>query len=149
MFCYQKNFFTPTLPVDREQFYALVRAGQWNEAISEFRRTGDPSLKRRLPAFIFQANFDMTESKNGIAGRWRKQSATRLTGLCVMDIDHVDEPRAAFGGWTAVPAEEGGESRMQALGILLVYVTPSGRGLKVVFKASAARGNLIDRKSVV
>ena len=146
MFCYQKNFFTPTLPVDREQFYALVRAGQWNEAISEFRRTGDPSLKRRLPAFIFQANFDMTESKNGIAGRWRKQSATRLTGLCVMDIDHVDEPRAAFGGWTAVPAEEGGESRMQALGILLVYVTPSGRGLKVVFKASAARGNLIDNQ---
>ena len=40
MFCYQKNFFNPTLPVDEAQFYALVRATQWNEAIDKFRETG-------------------------------------------------------------------------------------------------------------
>ena len=33
MFCYQKNFSNPTLPVDEAQFYALVRATQWNENI--------------------------------------------------------------------------------------------------------------------
>ena len=30
--------------------------------------------------------------------------------------------------------------------ILLVYVTPSGHGLKVVFKADVAKGNLIDNQ---
>ncbi|MBQ3925443.1 MAG: hypothetical protein II706_00505, partial [Bacteroidaceae bacterium] len=32
------------------------------------------------------------------------------------------------------------------LGILLVYITPSGKGLKVVFKADPAKGNLIDNQ---
>ena len=31
-------------------------------------------------------------------------------------------------------------------GILLVYITPSGKGLKVVFKADVAKGNLIDNQ---
>ena len=30
--------------------------------------------------------------------------------------------------------------------ILLVYITPSGKGLKVVFKADVAKGNLIDNQ---
>ena len=89
-FCYQKNFSNPTLPVDEAQFWALVRATKWNEAIDKFRETHDAALKRKLPAFIFQATFDETESKKGIVGAWRKQSATRLTGLVVMDIDHVE-----------------------------------------------------------
>ena len=75
-FCYQKNFSNPTLPVDEAQFYALVRAGKWNENIDKFRETGDASLKRKLPAFIFQATFDATTSKAGKTGAWRKQAAT-------------------------------------------------------------------------
>ena len=59
-FCYQKNFFNPTLPVDEAQFWALVRATKWNEAIDKYRETGDQKLKRGLPAFIFQATFDET-----------------------------------------------------------------------------------------
>ena len=89
MFCYQKNFSNPTLPVDEAQFTALVRAMQWAETIDKFRETGDQALKRKLPAFIFQATFDETVSKKGKTGHWRKQSATRLTGLVVMDVDHV------------------------------------------------------------
>ena len=58
MFCYQKNFSNPTLPVDEAQFYALVRAKQWNENIDKYRKTGEASLKRKLPAFIFQATFE-------------------------------------------------------------------------------------------
>ena len=90
MFCYQKNFSNPTLPVDEAQFWALVRATQWNENIDKYRETGDAQLKRKLPAFIFQATFDETESAKGKKGRWRKQAATRLTGLVVMDVDHVE-----------------------------------------------------------
>ena len=90
MFAYQKNFSNPTLPVDEAQFWALVKATQWNENIDKYRETHDAALKRKLPAFIFQATFDETTSKAGKVGQWRKQSATRLTGLVVMDIDHVE-----------------------------------------------------------
>ena len=158
-FCYQKNFSNPTLPVDETQFWALVRAKQWNENIDKYRETGEASLKRKLPAFIFQATFDETESKAGKLGRWRKQSATRLTGLVVMDIDHVD--RFEFGGLSFELCEyiESQEKRKEAhekisnlksqfsnLGILLIYITPSGKGLKIVFKARTDWGNLIDNQ---
>ena len=158
-FCYQKNFSNPTLPVDEAQFWALVRAKQWNENIDKYRETGEASLKRKLPAFIFQATFDETESKAGKLGRWRKQSATRLTGLVVMDIDHVD--RFEFGGLSFELCEyiESQEKRKEAhekisnlksqfsnLGILLIYITPSGKGLKIVFKARTDWGNLIDNQ---
>ena len=69
MFCYQKNFSNPTLPVDEAQFNALVTASQWAENIDKYRETGDASLKRKLPAFIFQAMFDETESAKGKKGR--------------------------------------------------------------------------------
>ena len=160
-FCYQKNFSNPTLPVDEAQFYALVRATQWNENIDKYRETHDAALKRKLPAFIFQATFDETTSKAGKLGAWRKQSATRLTGLVVMDIDHVDDPRGLFEGWDISSKEERSQGDIVASDndktpklpnsldkkkILLVYITPSGKGLKIVFKADAARGNLIDNQ---
>ena len=159
-FCYQKNFSHPTLPVDEAQFWALVRATQWNENIDKYRETGEASLKRKLPAFIFQATFDETESAKGKKGRWRKQAATRLTGLVVMDIDHVEDPLGAFNGKLIIEngklvAREEWAAEMnyplsivnsQLEQILLVYVTPSGKGLKIVFKADAAKGNLIDNQ---
>ena len=160
MFCYQKNFSNPTLPVDEAQFYALVRAKQWNENIDKYRETGDAQLKRKLPAFIFQATFDETESAKGKKGRWRKQAATRLTGLVVMDIDHVEDPLGAFNGKLIIEngklvAREEWAAEMnyplsivnsQLEQILLVYVTPSGKGLKIVFKADVKKGNLIDNQ---
>ena len=146
-FCYQKNFSNPTLPVDEAQFYALVRAGKWNENIDQYRKTGEASLKRKLPAFIFQATFDETTSKTGKTGAWRKQSATRLTGLVVMDIDHVDNPREVFESWHL--ATDDRTKRTRKNDILLVYITPSGKGLKVVFKADASLGNLIDNQYVM
>ena len=171
MFCYQKSFVNPTLPVDEAQFFALVRATQWNENIDKFRETGDQSLKRKLPAFIFQATFDETTSKAGKLGRWRKQAATRLTGLVVMDVDHVGSrptpapslnggeyivnenmalaPRDLYAKWRKelpelfTPSIQGGAGGGS---ILLIYITPSGKGLKIVFKADVTKGNLIDNQ---
>ena len=164
VFSYQKDFFNPTLPVDEAQFWALVKATKWSQAIDKFRETGDQKLKRGLPAFIFQATFDETESKKGIVGTWRKQSATRLTGLVVMDIDHVGEetetetypqplpkkegsnmmlpPRELYAKWQ----KEHPELFASPSKILLIYITPSGKGLKIVFKADAEKGNLIDNQ---
>ena len=139
-FCYQKNFSNPTLPVDEAQFYALVRAEKWNENIDKYRETGDAALKRKLPAFIFQATFDETTSPKGKKGAWRKQAATRLTGLVVMDLDHVENPLSLYQGWM----EKGLD--LKALGIVLIYISPSGKGLKIVFKARLDWGNLIDNQ---
>ena len=164
MFAYQKNFSNPTLPVDEAQFWALVRASKWNESIDKYRETFDAAVKRKLPAFIFQATFDETTSKAGKLGRWRKQSATCLTGLVVMDVDHLGD------GPTPNPSLNGGESIVnenmalaprelyekwrkelpelfaEGGSILLVYITPSGKGLKIVFKARMDWGNLIDNQ---
>ncbi|UKK61580.1 hypothetical protein L6468_11385 [Prevotella communis] len=144
MFCYQKNFSNPTLPVDEAQFWALVRASKWNENIDKYRETHDAALKRKLPAFIFQATFDETTSKAGKLGQWRKQSATRLTGLVVMDVDHIpsEEFRVKSGEFASADFKQ----KAAELGILLVYVTPSGEGLKIVFKARLDWGNLIDNQ---
>ena len=139
-FCYQKNFSNPTLPVDEPQFWGLVKATQWNENIDKFRETGDAQLKRKLPAFIFQATFDETTSKSGKTGAWRKQAATRLTGLVVMDVDHIENPLTIYQGWVEKALD------FKALGIVLIYITPSGKGLKIVFKADVAKGNLIDNQ---
>ena len=179
MFSYQKSFVNPTLPVDEAQFFALVRATKWAENIDKFRQTGDQSLKRKLPAFIFQATFDETTSKSGKVGTWRKQAATRLTGLVVMDVDHVDAhplplPRSTMGRLLPEGRKKGGviekptpqdyynvwrETHPELFGnqtplpsegvggrLLLIYVTPSGKGLKIVFKADVAKGNLIDNQ---
>ena len=171
MFCYQKNFSNPTLPVDEAQFWALVKASKWNENIDKYRETHDAALKRKLPAFIFQATFDETTSKTGKQGQWRKQAATRLTGLAVMDIDHVGSrptpgpslnggecivkenmgmaPRELYEKWRREMPELFNPSIQGGAGggsILLVYVTPSGHGLKIVFKARLDWGNLIDNQ---
>ena len=122
------------MPINEAKFYELVKDPKWSEAINMYRTTGDASYKRKLPAFIFQATFDETVSKTGKTGTWRKQAATRLTGLVVMDIDHIDNPKAVFESWTINER------------ILLVYITPSGKGLKVVFKAVPEEGNLIDNQ---
>ena len=170
MFCYQRSFSNPTELVDEARFWALVKASQWNENIDKYRETHDAALKRKLPAFIFQATFDETTSKSGKIGAWRKQAATRLTGLVVMDIDHVENPKALFEGWgisiskeprIATPhshprCENQGnnipkfpdslDQKSSLARILLVYITPSGKGLKVVFKADPKVGNLIDNQ---
>ena len=144
MFSYQKSFVNPTLPVDEAQFFALVRATQWAENIDKFRETGDAQLKRKLPAFIFQATFDVTTSKSGKTGAWRKQAATHLTGLVVMDVDHVESEELRVKSEEFAAADF--KQRAAELGILLIYITPSGHGLKIVFKARTEWGNLIDNQ---
>ena len=95
-------------------------------------------------------------SKNGM---WRKQSESKLNGLCVVDFDHVDEnPEGADEGrktkderlslremWIEAYEKLSKEDRER---IVLVYVTPSGHGLKVVFTADPDVGNLIDNQIV-
>ena len=72
-------------------------------------------------------------------GPWRKQKYVRLSGLVAIDIDHVDNPKAIFERWQK-------ELDLKALKIYLVYITPKGEGLRVVFRCDVSRGNLIDNQ---
>ncbi len=113
-------------------------------------------LKKALPFVVFIATYDETPSTRGqVMGAWRKQAACRLNGLCVIDFDHVTSltpdpsPKGEGSEYSAkeVWAEAYGRlSDEDRERILLVYVTPSGHGLKVVFVADAAVGNLIDNQ---
>ncbi|MBR1448565.1 MAG: hypothetical protein IJ588_07465 [Prevotella sp.] len=161
MFCYQRNFGCPTEVVTQEQFRALVGASETLRKVKEGREAlarGDKAtydkLKKSLPFVIFIATYAETLSvKSQKMGCWRKQAACRLNGLCVIDFDHVDEasPSPSEGGvkravkeiWEEAYERLSEEDRKR---ILLVYVTPSGHGLKVVFIADAAVGNLIDNQ---
>ena len=117
------------------------------------------SLKDKLPAIIFQAKgFDLTLSEKAkekitdemtdeeieaMKRPWVKQAAVQLSGLCMLDIDHVDAPRKT---WELIDNGKLTIDNELRKRILLVYITPSGRGLKVVFKADVERGNLIDNQ---
>lgn len=75
---------------------------------------GETGLKRKLPAFCFHATF---------GGKARREANAVPSGLVMMDIDHI-----------------GGDARQYALALLgsvrpwllLLHVTPSGRGLRLV-----------------
>ena len=116
------------------------------------------NLKKSLPFVIFIATYIETASASGKLGCWRKQSACRLNGLCVIDFDHVDEGVQTTPP-DGTPPNLGGErlreiweeaynklSDEDKARILLVYITPSGHGLKVVFMADVNVGNLIDNQ---
>ena len=114
--------------------------------------------KDKLPAALFQASsYDVSEHPKRGKGTWVSQPYVHLSGLCVADIDHIE--RFEFGGFSFELSEyiESEKKRKEVqkkisnltsefskLGIVFVYISPSGRGLKIVFKADAARGNLMD-----
>ena len=99
------------------------------------------NLKKSLPFVIFIATYVETASASGKLGCWRKQAACRLNGLCVIDFDHIEGDCREV--WAEAFAKLSDEDKAR---ILLVYVTPSGHGLKVVFMADVAIGNLIDNQ---
>ena len=99
------------------------------------------NLKKSLPFVIFIATYVETASASGKLGCWRKQAACRLNGLCVIDFDHIEGDCREV--WAEAFARLSDEDKSR---ILLVYITPSGHGLKVVFMADVNVGNLIDNQ---
>lgn len=98
-------------------------------------RNGEENLKTTLPGACFQAaDFAMSTGtkkyNKGRRGRWREQRYAYLSGLVVIDVDHCGNPRELFERIRQ-------EHDLQALGILLVYVSARGEGMKIVFKAHA------------
>lgn len=93
--------------------------------------------KSSLPAVIPSAYFSESTDRWGRTGLWRVQENGYLTGLDVLDADHIDNPEERIQQWLA-------REDFKDLGIVWIFITPSGEGVKVVFKAREEWGNLID-----
>ena len=95
-------------------------------------------LKSSLPAVIPTVTH-FTESKDrwGRIGLWRVQSNGYLSGFAIDDFDHVPNPEERINEWLA-------REDFNQLGIVWIFITPSGEGIKVVFKAHEDWGNLQD-----
>ncbi len=110
-------------------------------------------VKRQLPKIVWQAYFDESTSKKGLTGRWRKQSASHLNGLFMLDIDHIVDPKETYFQWVRDHHNVANDNVTAdmvkqwaaALGILLVHITPSGYGLRIVAIAQMD-GNLADNQ---
>ena len=101
--------------------------------------------KTSLPLVTFIANYLERPNKNNVVGRWRQKEGVCLNGLCVMDLDHVvktHDGQAAREYWQQIIAH----LDLKEIGIEMAYVSASGDGLKIVFKARLEWGNLIDNQ---
>jgi hypothetical protein len=157
MFCNQSRLDLPTRVITLEQFRALVRAPRTVKLVSEARAAlanGDKALydrkKKQLPLMVFIGTFEESEKevenkktgeKRTVKGCWRVQSHVCLNGLVVADYDHLEGDVREI--WAKAFEKLSDEDKAR---IVLVYVTPSGHGLKVVFTADINVGNLIDNQ---
>ena len=105
--------------VSREMFHEIIRREKLKTVCGEIAQTTDTDLigklKRKLPAFCWHAWFD--EGK-------RKNYAAHASGLIMIDVDHIDNPRDVYN--------EVAEAAL-AMGLLAAHVTPSTHGLRLVF----------------
>ena len=85
------------------------------EITKEEYETMKAVLKKKLPIITFHATF-----KNGR----RKNEDAIPSGLSIYDLDHIENPRAK---WAEI------EARKEELGILLSHISPSLKGLRLVF----------------
>ena len=90
-------------------------------------------LKQELTAFIFSCYaFD--------GNRRRLLKSCHLNGLVMLDIDHVDNPMEI---WYKLKEMEDLMWR-----VVLVHITSSGHGIRIVFVADCSVGNLADNQIV-
>ena len=115
----RKNKRVPTSDLERVKWYI----GQ--------KKTLLPAI---IPTIIY---FAESADRWGRVGLWRVQAYGYLSGLDVVDGDHVPNPEARIEEWLQ-------REDFLELGIVWIFITPSGEGVKVVFKAREEWGNLQD-----
>ena len=115
---------TKTQRLTSEKWAELTASAQTKHYVTEFRRSGNLDMKQRLPA----VNFHGYDPKvlQGLPGS-RKQADLVPTGLFMLDVDHIDNPKAV---WHLFKQQIG----EQFQDVALAHITPSGKGLRIVMK---------------
>ncbi len=124
---------TKTQRCDFATWNELVNSPQTAEYIKQYRKTKNIDFKQRLPAVNFHG-YDPKVLK-GLGGS-RKQADLLPTGLFMLDIDHVVNPKLYWALLQQKMPKEELESRLA-----LAHVTPSGEGLRIVMKGES---NIMD-----
>ncbi len=123
-FCYVEGVAGNAREVNRQTFGEIVRREQVKRVCEQIAQSKDAGemgrLKRKLPAFCWHAWFE---------GGKRRNHAAHASGLVMMDVDHVEEPRELWLGL---------RDRCLDLKVLVAHVTPSRQGLRLVFPVPAA-----------
>ena len=136
MIAFQKNICAPTTEGSKEMVVNAESSARTKALIERFRQTGEEQHKRNLASVCYMATFGESQNAKGVKDFWRKQETAHLNGLVVTDFDHVEENLLTL------------HARWQTMldfkkeGILKVFVTPSGKGIKVVSKWRKEWGNL-------
>ena len=105
-----------------EDIKAIMRTARVKELV-EAVRAGDKSKKIELPAICWTG-----WSKK----EYRRADAMEPTQMVMCDIDHCEDPRAA---WEKIQQSE--NYKLVSDYMTVVHVTPSGKGLRLVFRAVA------------
>ena len=100
--------------VSRQLFYEIISRKDIKEKCKLIAE-GKIELKRKLPAFCWHAWFDEGKRKNYCA---------HPSGLIMIDVDHVEKPRELYASI---------EQKAKAMGLLVAHITPSTKGLRLVF----------------
>ena len=156
-FCIQKNLLAETEKITTAEQLEEVfnnpetfnKVNKVRELLGKNNKKVANEVKQTIEGLIFVAD-DFAECEkpvktfeNGkekevmVKGKWRLQKSAHLNGLAVLDVDHlVQDPRELFKQWS--------EEQLRELGVLLVFITSSNKGIKFVFIARKEWGNLIE-----
>ena len=117
-FSYVQSVAGKATVVDKDTFKKIITDTRVKAICNQIASTADTDtisrLKRGLPAFCWHAWFDDGKRKNYTA---------HPSGLIMIDIDHVDDPRKL---WDEI------KDQCLAYGALIAHVTPSTHGLRIV-----------------
>lgn len=103
-----------------EMFNEAIKSPKVKALIEQYRK-GDADAKRKLPAFAFHATFN---------GKKRSVKNAVASGLVMVDFDKMESED--FNQLCQKAKQGFPENHC----IYLVHITPSGKGIRIVFKAS-------------
>lgn len=120
MLNYTKNIRLNQLAsIDSEDFMLIAQSAVVIENVQSYRM-GNDAAKKNLPAVCY-----MGRTRTGL----RKAADMVPTGYVMLDVDHVDEARVPDLARCLAD-----DAAVSDNAIMLVHITPSGRGIRVVSK---------------
>lgn len=160
-FLYEPRRGKPTVVVDKSLFKAVLNDKNLQQNIVDYRqymknanfheesgnleeskkwKTEAGKIKAQLPGWVFSAKEMVahewidSKKKNRGVDHWRHQDWAIVNGLIMCDFDHLEDPVKTYS--------EHIEPIIPLWEVLFVFITPSGKGLKVVFKAMDHLGDI-------
>ena len=125
--CYQESVSSGSpLPLSKEKWDELIdspavrnickQIAELDASAADYNERKQ-ALKKRLPVIIPHAS--------GFKNGRRVSAEAEPSGLAMLDVDHVEEPRSAFNA-------DAMDKVLKENGIVLVAITASGKGLRVI-----------------